>query len=237
VELEKEIKMSTEENIIEFDELVDNPTTRVPICLCLDTSGSMGGAPIEELNEGVSMFYNAIRSDDVAKYAADICIATFGNGGYKLDQDFAGVESSTAPHFTASGGTPMGEAANIALDALERRKNEFKSSGVDYFQPWLVLMTDGGPNGSAQELERAIQRTVEAVESKKLTVFPIGIGDSADMNVLARFSPGRTPLKLRGLNFKQFFEWLSQSVSRTSQSSPGEKIQLDLEGIKGWGEI
>ena len=229
--------MNYEENIIEFDELVDNPTTRVPICLCLDTSGSMFGDPITELNEGVSMFYSAIKNDDTAKYAADICIATFGNGGYKLDQDFASVENTVAPYFSADGNTPMGEAVNIALDSLEKRKSEFKNSGVDYYQPWLVLMTDGEPNGSAEELERAIQRTVEAVESKRLTIFPIGIGDDVDMNVLARFSPGRTPLRLKGLNFKQFFEWLSQSVSRTSQSSPGERIELDLDGIKGWGEL
>lgn len=229
--------MSEKGNLIEFDELVDNPTTRVPVCLCLDTSGSMYGAPIDELNRGVSMFYTAIRDDDVAKYAADICIATFGSGGAKLDQDFAGVENSQAPYFSAGGMTPMGEAVNIALDALERRKDEFKSSGVDYFQPWLVLMTDGAPNGNAQELERAIKRTVEAVKNKKLTVFPIGIGSAVDMNILKRFSPGRTPLKLKGLNFRQFFEWLSQSVSRTSQSSPGETIKLDLDGIKGWGEL
>jgi len=229
--------MYEEENLIEFDELVDNPTTRVPVCLCLDTSGSMDGDPIDELNKGVSMFYSAIRDDDIAKYAADICIATFGSGGARLDQDFAGVEDLQAPYFSAGGMTPMGEAVNIALDALERRKEEFKNSGVDYFQPWLVLMTDGEPNGNALELERAIQRTAEAVKNKKLTVFPIGIGSDADLNVLKKFSPGRTPLKLKGLNFKQFFEWLSQSVSRTSQSSPGETIKLDLDGIKGWGEL
>lgn len=31
-------------------DLVDNPTPRVPVLLCLDTSGSMMGAPIHELN-------------------------------------------------------------------------------------------------------------------------------------------------------------------------------------------
>ena len=78
---------------------------------------------------------------------------------------------------------------------------------------------------------------VNSANNKKLTIFPIGIGNSADMNVLKRFSPKRDPLKLKGLNFKEFFEWLSKSVSRVSQSTPGETVQLDLGGIKGWGEL
>ena len=98
-------------------------------------------------------------------------------------------------------------------------------------------MTDGEPNGSAAELERAILRTNELAKMRKLTIFPLGVGQEADMNCLARFSPRRPPLRLKGMNFKDFFEWLSASVSRTSQSMPGDKIKLDLEGIKSWGEL
>jgi uncharacterized protein YegL len=98
-------------------------------------------------------------------------------------------------------------------------------------------MTDGAPNGSSSELSTAIQRTVELVNDRKLTVFPIGIGKDADMNILQQFSPTRKPLRLQGLKFMEFFAWLSKSVSKTSQSTPGEKVQLDVEGIKGWGEL
>ena len=125
----------------------------------------------------------------------------------------------------------------MALELLEKRKEEYRSKGVDYYQPWLVLMTDGSPNGSTRELERAVQRTEELVRAKKLTVFPIGIGAEADMKKLEEFSPGRTPLKLQGLKFREFFTWLSRSVSKTSQSIPGESVPLDLDGIKGWGEL
>ena len=137
----------------------------------------------------------------------------------------------------AGGMTPMGEAVNLGLDLLEKRKNEYKSKGVDYYQPWLVLITDGVPNGNPGELSRAISRTVEMANNRKLSIFPIGIGEDADMDVLARFSPKRGPLKLQGLKFRQFFEWLSQSVSRTSQSIPGESVPLDVDGIKGWAEL
>ena len=223
--------------LVRLEDLVNNPTARVPVCLCLDTSSSMSGRPIEELNEGVRLFYEAIQADETALYSAEISIVTFG-GKAKCIADFAGLElQPLAPKLKASGMTPMGEAVNMALDLLERRKEEYKDKGVDYYQPWLVLMTDGEPNGNSEDLSHAIKRTVEQVENKRLTVFPIGIGSDADMEVLSRFSPKRPPLKLQGLNFREFFAWLSKSVSKTSQSTPGENVKLDLEGIKGWAEL
>ena len=125
----------------------------------------------------------------------------------------------------------------MALDLLDQRKREYRSNGVDYYQPWLVLMTDGAPNGDRGVLTRAISRTTEAVNSRKLTIFPIGIGSDADMKVLGDFSPKRAPLKLQGLKFQDFFAWLSRSVSTTSQSTPGDSVKLDLEGIKVWSDF
>ena len=101
-------------------------------------------------------------------------------------------------------------------------------------KPGLIMMTDGQPTDS---IETAVSQTCDLIENRKLTIFPIGIGDSVDMSVLARFSPKRSPMKLQGLKFKEFFEWLSQSVSVVSQSIPGEKIELDIEGLKGWADL
>lgn len=224
--------------LLRIEDLVNNPTSRVPVCLCLDVSGSMAGAPINELNSGVRSFYDTIKNDENALYSAEVSIVTFGGNQALCIADFASlVLQPDPPHLSASGKTPMGEAVNQALDLLEQRKKEYKDKGVDYYQPWLVLMTDGGPNGDPAMLQCAIERTRDMVNSKKLTVFPIGIGDDADMNTLAMFSPQRSPLRLQGLKFKEFFEWLSKSVSQTSQSMPGESIKLDVEGVKGWGEL
>lgn len=255
------------QNLIRIEDLASNPTARVPVCLCLDTSGSMsavtgdykdtgktiesdgrtwnlvtgGTSRIDALNEGIKLFYEAIRNDEIAYYAAEISIVKF-NHSAECIVDFANIERQTdIPKLEAEGMTCMGEGVNLALDLLENRKHEYKEAGVDYYQPWLVLMTDGEPNGDSSILEEAIARTTKLALEKKLTVFPIGIGDDAHMDTLARFSPGRKPLKLRGLRFKEFFEWLSRSVSTTSQSTPGEKIKLDTESIfkadGGWGEL
>ena len=223
---------------ISTEDLVENPTPRVPVALCIDTSGSMAGAPIRELVAGVNQFYDAITEDDDAHDAAEVCVVEF-NSGATVIQEFASVERlRRISSITPTGLTSMGEGVNLALDTLEDRKKLYSDNGVLYYQPWLVLMTDGGPNGSPSELERAVQRVTDMIGSKKLTIFPIGIGADADMGVLARFSPTKPPLRLQGLSFKEFFEWLSKSVARVSQSSPGDAPpKLDLEGLAGWAEL
>jgi uncharacterized protein YegL len=253
------------DSIIKLEDLVNNPTPRVPVCLCLDTSGSMnrvvsgtvcqtgrtvyrdgqiwngvsgGVSAIEELSKGVNQFFEAIRTDEVAMYSAEICVITFGGERAEIISPFATVDQQeNSFELDADGQTWMGEAVNMALDCLEKRKNEYRSKGIDYFQPWLVIMTDGQPNGSQSELKKAISRVQTMVNNRKLTVFPLGVGPDVDMSVLAQFSPKRTPLKVSETKYKEFFEWLSQSVVTTSQSMPGETQTLDIAGIKGWSEL
>lgn len=217
------------------DDLLNNPTTRLPICLCLDVSGSMAGAPIDELNQAVKLFYDEIRNDEIAVDSAEICIITFGSKVECL-ADFATLEVQPyAPHLYAEGRTLMGEAVNMGLEFLDQRKSEYKAKGVDYYQPWLVLMTDGGNNGNPGELDRAMGRTQQLVMQNKLTVFPLAVGGGADANTLQQFSPTHPVLRMNGLRFKEFFKWLSKSVSKVSQSSPGEQIDFfkNLK-IDGW---
>ena len=43
-------------DLLRLQDLVNNPTTRVPVCLCLDTSGSMGriiGGDTEETGQQI----------------------------------------------------------------------------------------------------------------------------------------------------------------------------------------
>lgn len=217
----------------EDDELANNPTKRVPVCLCLDTSSSMSGQPISELNEGVRLFYEAVNDDLQAKQSADVCIVTFGDCGVYVAQEFQSIRDEQAPRFNSGGCTPMGGAVNVALDRLEERKKEYKDKGVPYFQPWLVIMTDGVPTDS---ITSASQRSTDMVNNKKLYVMPIIInGGDAQEQVLEQFSPQNRPLKLKGLNFKEFFKWLSASMVKTSHSRPGEKIKLP--STDAWADL
>lgn len=217
--------------------LAENPVPRVPIALCLDVSGSMLGKPMTELNEGVRLFYEAVKEDETARYAADIAVVTFADQA-ECVSSFRGVDEGEVPELEGTYGmTSMGEGVRMCLDMLDARLQEYKQAGVEKYKPWLVVMTDGHPNGDESVLEQAVKETADRFVTKQITVFPLGIGDDADMQVLGRFSPGRPPLHLKGLKFREFFTWLSQSVSAVSQSMPDDEVKLDLEGIQSWGSI
>ncbi len=218
---------------IRQQDLIENPTPRVPICLVLDTSRSMTGEPIDELNLGVRQLLDDIKGDEVASLAAEVAVVTFGQEVQRL-LDFEKVTRQQMPQMKAYGKTPLGEAVDLALDLLETRKGEYAQAGVDYYQPWMVIMTDGAPT---DDISIAATRTRELVEQKKLSLFPIGIGPYAVMEILRNFSPQREPIRLKDGKLSDFFEWLSKSVSEVSRSTPGDTVGLDQEGIKGWGEL
>lgn len=241
--------MADKQFSIRDKDLISNPAPRIAVCLCLDVSPSMSGqqrygaapgldgVPIDEMNDGLATFIRAVREDSAACRSAEIAIVEF-SGAPRLVQDFtpaASVEAPTLELEMERGGTSIGTAVRMCLDLLDSRKNVYKSSGLEYYQPWLVIMTDGEPTDDSHK--KVALEVSAAVEGKKLAIFPIGIGSKADMSTLGLFSPKKPPLKLKGLHFQEFFEWLSKSVSRVSQSQVGEAVKLDLDGIKGWADL
>jgi uncharacterized protein YegL len=218
---------------IRLEDLVTNPTPRTPVCLCLDVSASMAGQPIEELARGAAQFIEELQGDPIAAASVEICVVTFG-ATVSVPLDFSSLAGlNPRIPLVASGPTPMGEAVSKALDLLEVRKCEYQNTGVDYHQPWLVLMSDGAPTDATAE---SASRTSTLVSQRKLSVFAIGIGANAAPAVLAQFSPARQPLKLAGVRFAEFFQWLSRSVQRVSASTPGTEVPLDATGVANWAD-
>ena len=216
------------------DDLIDNPTPRLPIAFCLDGSGSMDGEPIEELNRGLELFYEAVKADPTAKHSAETAIVLFAEHA-SVEQDFGPILNAPAPFVKIPhdcGGTMLGEGTNLALDLLDQRKEDYRSKGIEYYQPWLVIITDGYPHDSPYP--DLVARIAGLTSKRKLSVFVIGVGTDADLDALVELSPKRPPIRLKGLNFEGVFEFLSQRVSRVSGSQPGEEVELDTSGIAKW---
>ena len=217
--------------VLNQEALIDNSNPRIPICLVIDISSSMQGKPIAELQRGVGKFFEELRADKTTATSTEVAIVTFSSHA-KTVLDFRALNTQEIPHFNTYGLTSMGEGVMHALDVIDSRKKQYQAAGIDYYQPWLVMMTDGYPT---DDISAASDAIYSLVKSRRLTVFPIGI-DSADTSMLSRLGGGHPVLKLQGLKFSNFFAWLSKSVSCVLQSTPGKSVTLP-SGLETWAEF
>ena len=210
------------------DDFANNPESRCPCMLLLDTSGSMGGVPIRELNDGVETLKNELTQDPLAAKRVEIAMITFGP--ISLESDFQTIDNFHPKQLTASGDTPIGAAITMGIDLVNRRKQIYKENGVGYYKPWIILITDGGPTDS---WSHAAQLIKDGESNNRFAFFAIGV-QGANFDALSDLSV-RAPIKLKGLMFKEFFLWLSASMKMVSSKNPGENNKLLPPS--GWAEL
>lgn len=210
---------------------------RCACLLLLDTSGSMHGQPIAELNAGLVSLKDELMADTMAVQRVEIGMISFGP--VRVEADFQSPDTWTPPRLEAGGDTPMGAAIEQGLQMLDARKQVYKQSGITYYRPWVFLITDGGPTDSWRHAASLVHAG-DNDESKTFSFFAVGVqgaNQGANMEILGQISR-REPLKLQGLRFRCLFAWLSSSLGGVSRSTPGTQVPLvNPTGPSGWASV
>jgi uncharacterized protein YegL len=226
-------------------ELHVNTKNRDPRAACvmlIDVSGSMSLYQ-SRLEDGFRAFVEDINEDPIARKRAEVAVVTFGTSA-QVHVSFREARELTPTSFSMGGTTNMAAAFDLALDMVEERKSQYRAQGIEYFRPWLFVLTDGAPNRDS-DFDAARERLNDAERSKKIAVFGVGVGDAVDFQTLAAISIERPPLALDQTKFSEMFEWLSSSLSAVSESgnygANDTEVSDSFEAIQlappGWGSV
>jgi len=228
-----------------LEEMVEIRHPQHPHCatvLLVDVSGSMGmQGKIDQLNAGLEFFKEDALEDDLARKRLELALVTFG-AQVEVVRDFTTVDAFEPTTLEAAGTTAMGEAIGRAIDLLEERKEQYKAQGINYYRPWIFLITDGAPTdmqpGDARFQE--IQARIHQGETDKRFLFFAVAVEPADLEILKMLAPpNRPPLWLKRGKFKEMFQWLSQSARKVSASRIGEQVAVEdpTHGPDAWASI
>jgi len=189
---------------------------RLPIYLLLDVSGSMSGAPIQAVNQGVSLLYNELMNDPSAIETAFIAVITFESQA-RMVTGLTELTKFKPPTLSAGGGTSLGAALQLLGTSLDRDLVSNSADRKGDYKPLIFLLTDGEPTDNWESAADAIKNRTK---NKVATIIALGCGGGVNEATLKRITDivlrmdTVTPDKLN-----QFFKWVSQSVKIASQSA------------------
>lgn len=194
----------------------ENSTRKFPICLVLDTSGSMHGNNIQDLNRNVHQFLQFVSNNPKARRNAEISIIEFG-GDVRVITGYNSIENIEFKDLEAYGATPLGEAVEKALDLLDIRRQYYRNNAIEHYKPIMLIMSDGEPTDNYGVVADEVYNMVQ---NKQLKIFPVGIGSKFNVAHLAKFSPFLRPrLISNSSDFSELFELLSASSSNPEDDS------------------
>ncbi|MCQ2377802.1 MAG: VWA domain-containing protein [Victivallaceae bacterium] len=214
---------------------VNNPAPRCPVILLLDTSGSMCN-DMDELNAALRQFLRETAADEAASRSVELEVITFDNSAEVAMPFTAIADVDPEPDPLVSGGiTAMGAALQLATEHLRERRKLYKTNGISSYKPWVILMTDGGPN---DDWESAAQEMRERGERGDLQYIGVEIGNDVDHETMVRILPeNQQPVKLKDKCFKQFFRWVTASISSVSSSAVSDQDNICFGDPTDWADL
>jgi uncharacterized protein YegL len=205
---------------------IANPDKPQAACvLLLDTSRSMRGAPIRALQQGLEAYREYLANDPEARLIVETCVIAFSDEA-KVVHPFSDVGNLPKVELAAGGWTSMGAAIDLGISQIEERKAFYRAEGVDYYRPFLVLITDGAPTDLKGEGRFAdcAAKLQQGAKDRKFIPLLFGTGNANFEKLKQLGGESAVVAGIDGARFGEFFQWLSKSVSGLKDSKPGQVV-------------
>ena len=120
--------------------------SHVALLILADTSLSMQGTPIAQLNKALNDFKAKAYEHDQVSRCVEVAIVEF-NSDHKTVQSFRPVNKMNTINLYATGSTNMAPAIEDAIEMVRERTTLYAKRGAEPHKPWIVLISDGAPDG------------------------------------------------------------------------------------------
>lgn len=199
----------------------------LPIFVLADTSGSMRGEKINELNLALREMLRALNNVDDIRGKFQLCVISFG-GEVKVEQPLEDIDKISLSELSASGNTPMGAAFDVVRNMIEDRSVVSSRS----YAPTIVLISDGIPTDCSETIYNnkkyvewePLSELHKGERSSKSQRLALGIGSDADFEMLKAFihADGIPVIKAGdATGIAKFFRWVTMSsVARMNSVNP-----------------
>lgn len=212
-----------------------NKDQKCPVVLLLDTSGSMAGMPIEELNKALVQIKEDILNDTMLSNRLELGIVAFDDDA-RVERPIDLISPDIdLPILNIGGVTNLVSGMNKAIELVTDRKNFYKSNGEQYYRPFIVLFTDGAPTNTADEIDELDQNIQKLSDEKRFIFLPFGV-DGADMQLLAKLAAQSADERLKNIGtafamkdvskFTEVFQFVSASISGIMEKGGTQAVQL-----------
>jgi uncharacterized protein YegL len=189
---------------------------RLPVYILIQTSGAMRGEPIEAIRTGLETMVASLRQDPFALESVYLSIITFNRLPEQI-LPLTELESMQIPPLNqpVAAGTHLGEALEFVCRKVDTEVILSTPERKGDWMPLLFIMCDG--RASDAQLFQQVVPEVRRRNFGSIVVCLVG-GKINDENVRL-FTDKIVNLDTTdGATFRQFFKWVSASVSIGNRS-------------------
>lgn len=194
-------------------------------CLLVDTSGSMSGEKIQQLNQALQNFKSSVMEDPLSRRRVDVCVISFSTKA-EVVSPFCPISEFQPPVLTANGRTNMAAGIRYALEAVHAQVRKYQEIGIECYKPFVLMVTDGYPTDiNTQSDIDGLARLISDRENKghygRLRFFAFGV-QGADLAFMCQLT--NRVVAVRYNSFDNFFNWASESMKVISHSRTEDDV-------------
>ena len=189
---------------------------RLPVYILIQTSGAMRGEPIEAIKVGLETMVASLRQDPFALESVHLSVITFNRHPEQI-LPLTELENMQIPDIAqpVAAGTHLGEALDFMCKKIDSEVTLSTPERKGDWMPLLFIMCNGKVSDSLlfkEAVEKIKQRHFGSIVVCLVgtTPYPENVKQFTDKIVNLDTTDGAT--------FRQFFKWVSASVSVGNRS-------------------